>query len=322
MIAIFEQGTLSKAAKSLGVSQPTLSSFLSVTEQRLGKTLFIRQQKSMILTEAGRIYLDACQRIVETKKRTYNSIFGLSDNYSERFTVGVTPHRGSTLFARIYSKFYQRYSGVFVGLKEGYIGTLLDSLESGELDLVIGGVSDDMLDRYSAIIHNREELLLCVPDFHPLAALAQPEESGFNSIDIRRFQDTPFVMWGNKTANSHTIWKLFQETGISPTVVYESNNVLFIDSILSSGAGVGFLPIGYCKSGQNRVYFSMEPSIGITVGIYYRRGESLSEAQRYFAYLSIRDQLLREFTTISFLNDEARKIYNEFKETDDGYETT
>ena len=267
MIAIAEYGCLSKAAKSLGVTQPTLSSFLANTEQQLGKALFVRHQRCVTPTEAGRIYLGACKRIVETQKRTYHAIFGIDDNYCERFIIGATPHRGTTLFARTYAKFCRRYPEVFVGLQEGYLVGLTNALEAGEIDIMIGGISDDMTERYNAIIHNREELFLCVPDFHPLAALASKPESTPATIDIRLFQDTPFVMWGNQTANSRAIRQLFQQKNITPTVVYDSNNVLFIDSILSSGAGVGFLPSSFCKVNQGRVYFSMDVPLKIGVGV-------------------------------------------------------
>ncbi len=322
MIAIAENGSLSKAARELGVSQPTLSSFLIGVEQQVGKALFVRHPKSVELTEAGRIYLDACQRIVDVQKRTYHSILGLSGLEQERFSVGVTPHRGSTMFARVYPPFYQRFPGVFIDLREGYVASLLNQMDRGELDMTIAAMSDDMLDRFDAIIITREELLLCVPDFHPLAARALPDGEGFASIDIRLFQDTPFVMWGEETMSSRTVWRLFREKSMTPTIVFESNNVLFIDSILASGAGVGFLPASFCKPGQRRVYFSMNPPLKNSVGLYHRKGTTLTEAQQYFAYLSIRDHLIHSQVRRSTLDEEAKRIFNHFKEADDGHEAT
>lgn len=319
LIAIWENGTLSNAAKSLGVSQPTLSSFVANTERQLGHALFTRQQKKMLPTEAGRIYLEACQRILETKNRTYHAISGLSDNYDEHFTVGVTPHRGSTLFASIYARFCQRYPRVSISVQEGYIGSLLNALDTGACDLIISATSDKMATQYNSIVHNQEELVLCVPDFHPFAALSSPLGTSRATIDINRFQDTPFVMWGDQTTNYRVIQGLLQEKNMSPTVVYESNNVLFIDSMLTSGAGVGFLPAQYCKPDQARVYFSMDPPLKHNIGLLYPKGKELTQAQRYFVYLSLRTRLTDATASFPCMNEEAKKIYQEFKETDDGY---
>ena len=47
IVAIAEKKNLSAAAASLGISQPTLSSFLSNTERNLKQTLFTRQKKNL-----------------------------------------------------------------------------------------------------------------------------------------------------------------------------------------------------------------------------------------------------------------------------------
>ncbi len=60
IIALAEAGTLSGAGKQLGISQPTLSVFLSNLEQELGIDLFLRDKK-LLPTPAGRIYLEGGQ---------------------------------------------------------------------------------------------------------------------------------------------------------------------------------------------------------------------------------------------------------------------
>ena len=50
LVAIAETGTLSGAGKKLGISQPTLSAFLSNLECELGIDLFVRNKKQMIPT--------------------------------------------------------------------------------------------------------------------------------------------------------------------------------------------------------------------------------------------------------------------------------
>ena len=52
LIALAETGTLSGAGKCLGISQPTLSVFLSDLEQELGIALFIRDKKQLLPTPA------------------------------------------------------------------------------------------------------------------------------------------------------------------------------------------------------------------------------------------------------------------------------
>ncbi|MDL2229442.1 LysR family transcriptional regulator [Treponema sp. OttesenSCG-928-L16] len=313
-LAIAEKKTLSKAAAALGLSQPTLTNYLYNMERLLGHSLFFRHKKIMYPTRAGELYLDACRRIIEVKNRTYHSITALASSFTETFTIGITPHRGSILFGHIFPPFYHRFPDVRVDIKEGYVGALVDLIDTGEVDLVIGVFTPDNRKDFDIASHNEEDIFLCVPDFHPLAKRSSDVGGQYGAISIRQFQDTPFIMWGDQTMNCRIIRRHFEEQGFSPTVVFESNNALVIDSMLSSGVGVGFLPASYCKPGQDRVYFSVIPPIKNDIGILFRKGVELTKAQRYFMYLCIKNQLIHSMQSLPCLNERAKKIYDEFDE--------
>ena len=65
-IAIAEELNLSKAAKKLYVSQPSLSTFLAKLESEFNTQFFFRaKNNSLTLTTAGKIFLDGCKKIIE-----------------------------------------------------------------------------------------------------------------------------------------------------------------------------------------------------------------------------------------------------------------
>jgi DNA-binding transcriptional LysR family regulator len=64
-MAVYEQGSLSGAARVLKLGQPTLSRRISELEDAVGETLFERQSQGAILTAAGRRLLPAVQSMVE-----------------------------------------------------------------------------------------------------------------------------------------------------------------------------------------------------------------------------------------------------------------
>ena len=88
--AIAEEGNLSRAGKRLGVSQPTLSVFLSRLERELGTDLFYREKKKLTLTPAGRIYVDAARKILRVRDQTYQAIYQLT--HEQREIITVEPH--------------------------------------------------------------------------------------------------------------------------------------------------------------------------------------------------------------------------------------
>jgi DNA-binding transcriptional LysR family regulator len=314
IVAIAEEGNISQAARALSISQPTLSAYLSQTEAQLGYQLFTYARRTMTPTQVGEIYIKYCRKIIETRNRTYHMISAFYNSGQESFTVGVTPHRGARLFARVYPKFMKRYPEIMVHVKEGYIKNLRGQLVEGKIDLIIGSLGQADMKDFHIISDTKEALRLCVPKFHPMAKMAS---DGNTIAEIHEFQDIPFVMWGKETIVAQILEEFFRENNVKPTGIYESNNASLIDSMLSSGIGAGFLPGSYCKPASSRVYFDMWPPLSLYNGVTCRKGEALTEAQRYFAYLIIMSEQDASYT--KHYNEEAKALIDEFGE--DAYES-
>lgn len=74
-IALAEEKSISKAAKRLYLSQPTLSSYLRKLESSVGTPLFYRD-KTLSLTPAGEVYLKGVRKIVAINNKMYREIEG------------------------------------------------------------------------------------------------------------------------------------------------------------------------------------------------------------------------------------------------------
>ena len=70
--AIVREGTLTRAAESLHVSQSALSIQLKKLEESLDCALFDRQHKTLILTEEGKMVLDYAETIPRLKSLSWN----------------------------------------------------------------------------------------------------------------------------------------------------------------------------------------------------------------------------------------------------------
>ena len=65
VIVLAREGSFSKAAESLGITQPSLSQYVKKIEKEIGLELFDRTGGNLRLTDAGRVYIDAGQKILE-----------------------------------------------------------------------------------------------------------------------------------------------------------------------------------------------------------------------------------------------------------------
>jgi len=314
LVTIEECKSLSKAAGQLGISQPALSKFLANTESSLGHKLFMKSQKSLIPTDAGKIYLETCRNIINIKQRTYASISQMSQSPSSTIIIGHTPYRGAQFFSDIYAAFNERFPFIQIKTKEGYMYELKEAAKKSEVDLVIGTVTpaDEKDFTFASVAY--EQMCLAVPLSHPAADKSDDSGNFFPTISIKEFSDAPFVMWGSSTTNAKIIEEYMARNNFSPTVVQSSNNALMINEMLKTGVGVGFLPRSFCKAHQSRVYFSTWPPVQTFNGVFFLKDRQLSEAERYFVYLMIRNSTKSEtrIGTNVYFNKTSRTIINEF----------
>ena len=319
LIALAEEGTLSGAGKRLGISQPTLSVFLSGLEQELGMDLFLRDKKKLILTPAGRIYLEAAKRILATQERTLQSIRQLSATAPIELLIGVTPLRGSEIASKVFSQFSSRYPSIRVSLRDGYMRELRQMVLEGVLSFSLGTCFDTESADFDYITLFRDEIVVAVPAFHPLALHSRQtssvldSHSEFPQVKPEELSDSPFILMtpGNTIRNISSY--IFTQAGFTPTVVYESSNTTVMRNMVRAGSGIAFLPRSAAQLDDPEIaYLSLSPRYSLDLCIILRKGKVLSESERYFIWLMIMADKEVPYYTLD-LNEAGRSIWKEFQ---------
>ncbi len=312
ILAIAEEGGLTAAAEKLHITQPALSKYLAELEEELGTELFFLHKKRYYPTAAGKIYLDAASRIIAVKEQTYQMISELSVGYQKTITIGVTPLRGSIAIARIFNQFHRRYPNVKIEMKEHYMAGLRKAVQAHEVDLALGTCNDP---DEPGIVHtsfHKEELVLFVPSFHPLAYQATSDLKHLNTIDLRKFKDTPFILATHNSTMRHTIDMLFQQHEMQPTIVYEADNNLILKNMADQGAGVTILARSHMEPSRNLVYFSLKPKCFVHITVMSAPDHILSEEERYL--MALHYQMEAQNPNYHFSpNQAAKNLIEEFQ---------
>lgn len=290
IISIAEHQSLSAASVKLGVSQPALSKYLSELEEELGTELFLRHKKRLYLTSAGKIYVDAARRIITVKNQTYQTIAALSGQVQRSLIVGVTPLRGAISIARIFTDFRRQFPDVNITFKEQYTAELRQSVISRSVHMALGTCIDLEDPELLQISAHKEDLLLFVPSFHPLASLASSDLEHPAAIDIRSFQDTPFLLCGKGSTLRKLNEEVFRQNQMNPTIIYESNNNLLLKNMVQNGAGTCLLPRSLAAPSRDIVYFSLKPNYYTHLSVMVAKDRVLSEEERYLIALIFASQ--------------------------------
>lgn len=316
IIALAECQTLSGAGKRLGISQPTLSVFLSDLEQELGMDLFIRDKKKLLLTPAGRIYLDAARRILATQERTLQSIRQLGTAAPVEIRIGVTPLRGSEIASKIFSRFSSRYPLVRLRLMDGYMSHLRKMVLDGTCSFSLGTCFDTESPEFDYITLFREEVVIVVPSFHPLALRCTDTHGDptkrLPQAEPLELSDSPFILMTPGTSIRKISDYIFAQAGFTPTVVYESGNNTVVQNMVRGGSGIGFQPRSLARLNDPDIaYLSLSPRVFLDLCIILKKGTVLTESERYFIYLMMLNDMGDPYYTLDF-NEAARAIWNEF----------
>ena len=95
-LALARDGSFTRAARRLHLSQPTLSEHVQELERELGKPLFARRYRQVVLTEAGRTLEPYANRVMATLESASQAVAELDGLQHGSLVVGASTTRAST----------------------------------------------------------------------------------------------------------------------------------------------------------------------------------------------------------------------------------
>ncbi|WP_421982038.1 LysR family transcriptional regulator [Roseibium sp.] len=141
-----EEGSLSAAARALGLTQPTLSRQVAALEETLGVTLFERVNKSLILTEAGVELAEHVRAMGEAASRVSLAASGQSQQIEGLVTISTTDVMAAYVLPDIFKDLRRKAPGIEIRV----ISTnSLSDLRRREADIAIRHVAPDHPELYA-----------------------------------------------------------------------------------------------------------------------------------------------------------------------------
>jgi DNA-binding transcriptional LysR family regulator len=157
--AVYITKSLSRAAETLMISQPTVSQQISSLESRLGQKLFNRKSKGVVETDFGRMLNTMLSGAMETLEDVELSITKKDSKLKNITSIGISVHIYKTLLCPKVLEL-----GEFVHIKFGTRNELVKDVEEGRL---LYAVIPDNLNTFDTIcnkIREQKILLVGTPD--------------------------------------------------------------------------------------------------------------------------------------------------------------
>ncbi len=168
--AVHRHGSILKAARELGLSQPAATRMLQEMELDFEVQLFDRSNRGTLPTPHGEVLLAYGRRLFAQLTSAAQELEDLTEGNSGRIVVGTLLAASSVLLPLAIAEVLRTRPRLTIAVVEGTNEQLLPRLRDGELDMVVGRLAADRLRSGTDQVHLFDEkVALFVRPDHPLA---------------------------------------------------------------------------------------------------------------------------------------------------------
>ena len=274
-LAVTREQSISGAAASLYLSQPTLSRQLKELEEELGKQLIIRGNRRVTLTEEGMILRKRAEEILELVPKAEEEISRAEETVAGEITVGAGETDGMRFLVKAMHSLQQEYPLVHFHVFSGDKATIIEQLDRGLIDfgLVFGAVDEA---RYEEItIPYQDTWGVFMRRDSPLAEKA--------TITAEDLMDKPLIF--SRQAFRNQEFRKFFPCGQESLNIVATYNLLFNGSLMveeGMGYAVSFDKIINLSGNRALCFRPLEPSLKANMHVIWKKYQVITKAAEKF----------------------------------------
>jgi DNA-binding transcriptional LysR family regulator len=231
-VEVARRGSVSRAADALYVTQPTLTARLKSLEQELDAKLFVRSQRGMRLSDAGRAFLPYAERTLDSVLSGRRLLAELARGESGQLALGAAPAVSTYVLPRILTRFRRTHPKVSVAVRTGHSEEVLELVLREQVQVGLGRAlrHPDV----EAIPLYEDELVLVVDPDH---AFAEQEAIGPDQLT-----DVQLILFDRTSSYHRLTSEFFEGVGAVPRGIMELDNIDAAKKMVEQGLGVALLP--------------------------------------------------------------------------------
>lgn len=267
IIAIAEEKSISRAADRLLVSQPAISRQLKRVEERLGTKLFLRERGEMILTDAGKIYVNGARSVQSVYEHALEEIRKLEQSGKRRITFIYNNALLPDFSVHILSEFRRLHPDIRISTIDGNASVAKDYLSNGIADLALIATREASHSMLEFMPLRDEELMLALPCSHP--AIPSFEKNG---VDLTLLQDEPFILNQQNSYFRSLESEILSRCPFTPDILCEIRDLNASSNMVANEKGIAFLPRSVYADADGCRLFSLPEPVIFHVVIAYAKG--------------------------------------------------
>lgn len=233
-IEVADSASFTRAAERLHLSQPAISKRLKGLEDQIGRRLFDRVGRSVLLTDAGTALLPYARRALQTLEDGRRALSQLSGQVSGRLSIGTSHHIGLHRLPPVLKRYVTDYPDVDLDLHFMDSEDACQAVLAGKLEMGIVTLPLQPLTHLDSGVVWPDPLVVVIAPNHPLA--------GKHNVKIEDLAQHAAVLPDEDTYTHRIIRAELQARGIAPRVRLATNYLETLKMLAAIGLGWSVLP--------------------------------------------------------------------------------
>lgn len=270
LLAVSRLGSFTKAASSMHVTQPTISSGIAELESELGIQLFNRNGRQVELTIEGRAMVNYAVQIQDLVEEASHRLTNRESAHGQSFQIGLIDAAVIYLLPKILRSYLAAHPDVELSVQVGSSRNLADDLLMNRSEFAVITLPFEH-PRLETLSFYQDRLLLVVGAGHAFAKK--------RTVTLEQVVREPLILFHSDSVSRRLVDEKFAEAGVSPRVVMAMRSPEAMRKLVEAGVGISFLPFltvqDALKSGDLKevgvkgIHFSREIGLAWKKGRYF-----------------------------------------------------
>jgi DNA-binding transcriptional LysR family regulator len=261
-VAVVDEGSFTRAARRVGITQPSLSQHIRTLEEELHGAVLDRRARRISLTPAGRSLLPEARAAVRAVERGWQGARAALALESGELEVATVLSMAVGLLPRFIRGWHERHPHVSIRLHEFRHRRLLeDAVEQGVADFAVGPRPlrgwDGPLETVTW-----EEFVVVVPRSDPVADRAD--------VSLRELADREWVLYHHDHGLAGIVEEVCRHAGFSPRGTVRTSQAEAAARFASAGLGPALVPDNIVLPGIDGAVLRLRPRLIRDVAVYAR----------------------------------------------------
>lgn len=244
-VAVAEEGSFTRAAERVHISQSGVSAQIRQLERELGAELFDRSARAVTLTPAGKAALEHARDALAAAGAVGRAVDEVSGLIRGRITAGMVIGCTVTPLFEALAAFHAAHPGVEISLLEDASDRLAEAVRTGAVDLALIGAAARTPDGLDALTVVSERLVAAVPPGHALGKRRQ--------VTLRDLAAYPVVCMPPGSGLRAVFDQACAAQGVVPSIALQASAADAVAGLAARGLGVAVLSESMAESHRDRL---------------------------------------------------------------------